>query len=59
MEGLLLAILDIDEDIQLIRSSDNAAEAKDRLLSLFELTDVQATYILDMALRRLTRFSRL
>ena len=59
VEGLLTAILDIDEVIQLVRSSDNTAEAKDRLVQVFDLTDVQATYILDMPLRRLTRFSRL
>ena len=59
VEGLLLAILDIDEVIQLIRSSDDAAEAKERLMTVFELTDPQATYILDMQLRRLTKFSRL
>ncbi len=59
VEGLLLAMLDIDEVIQLIRSSDSSGEAKDRLMSVFDLTDPQATYILDMQLRRLTRFSRL
>ncbi len=59
VEGLLIAILDIDEVIQLIRASENAAEAKDRLIAVFDLSDQQATYILDMALRRLTRFSRL
>ncbi|HSJ19688.1 MAG TPA: DNA gyrase subunit A, partial [Nocardioidaceae bacterium] len=59
VEGLLVAILDIDEVIQLIRSSENAAEAKDRLMHVFDLSDVQATYILDMALRRLTKYSRL
>jgi DNA gyrase subunit A len=59
VEGLLLAILDIDEVIQLIRTSDNGAEAKERLMTVFELTDPQATYILDMQLRRLTKFSRL
>lgn len=59
VEGLLLAILDIDEVIELIRSSENAAEAKERLMTVFDLDDVQATYILDMALRRLTRYSRL
>jgi len=59
VEGLLIAILDIDEVIQLIRASDNAAEAKDRLMTVFDLSDAQATYILDMALRRLTKFSRL
>ena len=59
VEGLLIAILDIDEVIQLIRSSDNAAEAKERLIQVFDLSDVQATYILDMPLRRLTKFSRI
>src|SRR6476661_38233 len=59
VEGLLLAILDIDEVIQLIRSSDNAGEAKERLMTVFDLDDPQASYILDMQLRRLTKFSRL
>src|SRR4051812_17456312 len=57
--GLLVAILDIDEVIQLIRSSDDAAEARQRLMTVFDLSDVQTTYILDMPLRRLTKFSRL
>jgi len=59
VEGLLTAILDIDEVIALIRSSDNAAAAKERLIAVFDLSDLQATYILDMALRRLTKFSLL
>ena len=59
VDGLLVAILDIDEVIQLIRSSDNAAAAKERLIAVFDLSEVQADYILDMPLRRLTRFSRL
>ena len=59
VEGLLVAILDIDEVIQLIRSSDNSAEAKERLIGVFDLTSTQADYILDMPLRRLTKFSRL
>lgn len=59
VEGLLLAILDIDEVIQLIRASDNAEQARERLMSVFDLTEVQANYILDMPLRRLTRFSKL
>lgn len=59
VDGLLIAILDIDEVIQVIRSSDNAAAAKERLTEIFELTEVQAEYILDMALRRLTKFSRI
>ncbi|MGZ4478706.1 MAG: DNA gyrase/topoisomerase IV subunit A [Nocardioidaceae bacterium] len=59
VEGLLIAILDIDEVIQLIRASENATEARERLMTVFELSEVQATYILDMALRRLTKYSRL
>ncbi len=59
VEGLLIAILDIDEVIQLIRSSDDAATAKARLMSVFDLSDAQAGYILDLQLRRLTKFSRI
>ncbi len=59
VEGRLLAILDIDEVIQLIRASDNSAEAKERLMSVFDLTEVQAEDILEIPLRRLTRFSRI
>lgn len=59
VQGLLIAILDIDEVIQVIRSSDNAGAAKERLISVFDLSEAQAEYILDMALRRLTKFSRL
>jgi DNA gyrase subunit A len=59
VDGLLLAILDIDEVIQLIRASDNAEAARERLMDVFDLTEIQANYILDMPLRRLTRFSKL
>ncbi len=59
VEGLLVAILDIDEVIQLIRSSDDDASAKTRLMDVFDLTEAQATYILDLRLRRLTKFSRI
>jgi len=59
VEGLILAILDIDEVIQLIRSSDNSEAARQRLIEVFDLTEIQANYILDMPLRRLTRFSKL
>src|SRR6478609_4150846 len=59
VEGLLLAILDIDEVIQLIRTSDNAVAAKERLMSVFDLSEIQADYILDMPLRRLTKFSKI
>ncbi len=59
VEGLLLAIVDIDDVIAIIRSSDDAAAARGRLMETFELTEVQANYILDMQLRRLTKFSRI
>lgn len=59
VDGLLLALLDIDEVIQVIRTSDNSAAAKERLMSVFDLSELQAEYILEMQLRRLTRFSRL
>jgi DNA gyrase subunit A len=59
VEGLLIAILDIDEVIQVIRSSDDAGIAKTRLMEVFDLSDPQATYILDLQLRRLTKFSRI
>jgi DNA gyrase subunit A len=59
VEGLLIAIVDIDEVIQIVRSSDDANQAKERLIGVFDLTDVQAQYILDMQLRRLTKYSRI
>lgn len=59
VEGLLLAIVDIDKVIKLIRSSDDAQEAKNGLMKTFKLSDSQATYILDMPLRRLTKTSKL
>jgi DNA gyrase subunit A len=59
VDGLLIALLDIDEVIQVIRTSDDAATAKSRLMSVFDLSQPQADYILEMQLRRLTRFSRI
>ncbi len=59
VEGLLIAILDIDEVIQVIRSSDDATTARSRLQDVFDLSEPQATYILDLQLRRLTKFSRI
>jgi DNA gyrase subunit A len=59
VDGLLIALLNIDEVIQVIRSSDDAAAAKARLMAVFELSDIQAQYILDTPLRRLTRYDRL
>ncbi|MGH3198472.1 MAG: DNA gyrase/topoisomerase IV subunit A [Streptosporangiaceae bacterium] len=59
VDGLLIALLNIDEVIQVIRSSDDAASAKSRLMEIFELSEIQAQYILDTPLRRLTRYDRL
>jgi DNA gyrase subunit A len=59
VEGLLIAILDIDEVIAVIRGSDDTAQARDRLMGVFDLTQVQADYILEMPLRRLTKYSKL
>jgi DNA gyrase subunit A len=59
VDGLLIAILDIDEVIQIIRSSDDAAAARVRLMDIYDLTEIQTNYILDMPLRRLTKFSKL
>ncbi|MBM9460238.1 DNA topoisomerase IV subunit A [Nocardioides sp. zg-536] len=59
VDGLLLALIDIDEVIQVIRTSDDSASARERLMSVFELSQLQAEYILEMQLRRLTRFSRI
>ncbi|WP_022916161.1 DNA gyrase/topoisomerase IV subunit A [Ruania albidiflava] len=59
VEGLLIAILDIDEVIQVIRSSDDAETARERLKVVFDLSDAQAEYILELRLRRLTKFSRI
>ncbi|WP_203566573.1 DNA gyrase/topoisomerase IV subunit A [Aestuariimicrobium ganziense] len=57
VEGLLLAIVDIDDVIAIVRTSDDVAEARARLIEAFELTEAQANYILDMQLRQLTRLS--
>jgi DNA gyrase subunit A len=59
VEGLLVAILDIDEVIQVIRTSDDSEQARTRLQEVFDLSSVQAEYILELRLRRLTRFSRI
>jgi DNA gyrase subunit A len=59
VDGLLIALLNIDEVIQVIRTSDDAAAARDRLMGVFDLTEIQAQYILDTPLRRLTRYDRL
>ncbi len=59
VDGLLLALVDIDEVIQVIRTSEDADDAKRKLIAVFDLDDVQAQYILDLRLRRLTKMSRI
>ncbi len=59
VEGLLIAILDIDEVIQVIRSSDDTDQARSRLMEVFDLSQLQSEYILELRLRRLTKFSRI
>jgi DNA gyrase subunit A len=53
VEGLLLALANIDEVVRIIRGSRDVGEAREQLIARFELSDVQAGYILDMQLRRL------
>jgi DNA gyrase subunit A len=59
VEGLLIAIVDIDEVIQIIRSSDETAQARERLMGVFDLTEIQANHILELRLRQLTKYSRI
>jgi DNA gyrase subunit A len=59
VQGRLIAILDIDEIIAVIRSSDDTAAARTRLREVFDLSEIQANDILELPLRRLTKFSRL
>jgi DNA gyrase subunit A len=56
--GLLIALANIDEVIRIIRRSADAEEARTKLMEKFELSEIQANYILDMPLRRLTRLER-
>jgi DNA gyrase subunit A len=57
--GRLVAILNIDEVIAVIRTSDDTAGARIRLMEVFDLSEIQANDILELPLRRLTKFSRL
>ena len=54
LQGLMIAVDNLDEVIALIRASKNPKEAKEKLMARFDLTDVQAQAILDMRLQRLT-----
>ncbi|PLX81558.1 MAG: DNA gyrase subunit A [Desulfuromonas sp.] len=58
LEGLKIALDNLDEVIQTIKSSANSAEAKQRLVARFELSEIQAQAILDMRLHRLTGLER-
>ncbi|MCI8447608.1 MAG: DNA gyrase subunit A [Eubacterium sp.] len=58
LEGLLAALDHIDEVISIIRGSRNTAQAKEKLIERFELSDVQAQAIVDMRLRALTGLER-
>ncbi|MCM1173475.1 MAG: DNA gyrase subunit A [Blautia sp.] len=58
LQGLLIALDNIDEVIQIIRSSQTTQIAKDRLIERFSLTDVQSQAIVDMRLRALTGLER-
>lgn len=59
VDGMLKAIIDIDKVIQIIRSSDDVAIAKEKLVKGFKFNEEQVAYILDMPLRRLTKMSKL
>ncbi|MFL1381229.1 DNA gyrase/topoisomerase IV subunit A, partial [Nocardiopsis protaetiae] len=59
VDGLLVALLDIDRVIALIREADDSTAARESLMAAYSLSDIQARYILDTPLRRLTRFDRL
>ncbi len=57
LEGLQVAVLNIDEVIEVIRTSDTSEAARSRLMQIFDLSELQAEHILELRLRRLTRFS--
>ncbi|MGB9621021.1 MAG: DNA gyrase subunit A [Brevinematia bacterium] len=54
VEGLLIALNNIDEVIKIIKSSNSPNEAKQKLIQRFNLSEIQATAILDMKLQKLT-----
>lgn len=58
VDGLLLAIVDIDAVIQIIRASETGEQARSRLMQAFDFSEQQTEYILELRLRRLTKFSR-
>ena len=58
LEGLKVAITNLDDVVQLIRAAKNPLEAKDELIRRFDFSDIQAQSILDMRLQRLTGLER-
>ena len=58
LEGLKIALENLDAVVAMIRQSSSPAEAKSRLMAAFALTDIQAQAILDMRLQRLTGLER-
>jgi len=58
LEGLKIALENLDEVIEIIKGSTNSAEAKERLIARFQFSDIQAQAILDMRLHRLTGLER-
>ncbi len=59
LQGLMIAVDNLDEVIAIIRSSENVKMARERLMKRFDLTSEQAQAILDLRLRRLTQLERL
>ena len=59
LEGFRIALLNLDDVIQLIKSSETPAEARDGLMQKYELTEIQAQAILDLRLQKLTGMERL
>lgn len=58
LEGLKVAVENIDEVVEIVKKAEGPAQAKDKLKSRFELSDIQAQAILDMRLQRLTGLER-
>ncbi len=58
VQGLLIALANLDAVIKIIRGSRDAEEARGKLMKQYKLSEIQANHILDMPLRRLTRLAR-
>jgi len=58
LQGLSIAVSNIDDVVSLIKGSSNPLEAKEKLVSIYSLSDIQAQTILDMRLQRLTGLER-